>query len=203
MIFFSAQNGVSDVSVVTPLWQISGEGKRGIYRAHWIVERRQATTLKITWSLHSLFDRLLSLFSVDRWFLPVTWNVWKMFGTWTKMWRDRLMKSTNPQCCCRRFGNNCGTNKERMSCLAVLQLLKCYRMAFWCGFHEYPCHKHAPAKLSLLDVAIVLVAGVHHHWDQQVDATKVQLAADAHSLLSKPRMQNLQNVVGCCRIQVL
>ena len=37
MIFFSAQNGVSDVSVVTPLWQISGEGKRGIYRAHWIV----------------------------------------------------------------------------------------------------------------------------------------------------------------------
>jgi len=65
------------------------------------------------------------------------------------------------------------------------------------------CHKHAPAKLSPLDVAIVLVAGVHNHWDQQVDATKVQLAADAHSLLSKPRMQNLQNVVGCCRIQVL
>ena len=44
---------------------------------------------KITSSLHSLFVRLnLSLGALDRWFLPVTWNVWKMFGTWTKMWRS-------------------------------------------------------------------------------------------------------------------
>lgn len=147
MTFFSAQNGCRLVAhLVLPVWSHLCSGFKVKEREAYIEliglwERRQAIA-----SLKNNFES--SFFVCSSWSVLESWT--GDFSRWPETFErclghgrrcgDWLMKPTNPQCCCRRFGNNCGTNKKRMSCLPVLQLLKCYRMAFWCDFQEYPMH---------------------------------------------------------------